>query len=326
MRSPKFLSPSAIEAWEASRDDYYLKYLADNRPPPIPQSPAMSIGSAFDAYVKSYLVQRLFGEAKPEFAFENLFTQQVEAHNRVWARENGQHAFDAYKRSGALGVLLEEMSKARSEPRFEFSVEGTVSGVPLLGKPDVYFVSDVGASVLIDWKVNGYCAAAGAGPKKGYVNIYDGGERSKNHGVPHKDAHLHYVGGMTVNIADFFEDVDERWARQLAMYAWLLGEPVGGDFVVSIEQLACKPSKQPNAKPEIRVATHRGYVSKEFQAKLLQSAVNAWAALQNGHIFTDLSREESDKRCKELDIYHQAYGGDTPEDKWFQEMTRRHHS
>lgn len=322
MRAPKFLSPSAIETWEANREDYYLKYLADNRPPKILQNQPMSIGSAFDAYAKSYLVGRLFGSSKPEFAFDALFTQQVEEHNRDWARENGLHAFESYKRSGALGVLLEELLKAKSEPRFEFAVEGTINGVPLLGKPDVYFVSDVGARVLIDWKVNGYCAAAGAGPKAGYVNIYDGGERTKNHGVPHKDAHLHYVGGMTVNIAKFFEDVDDRWARQLAMYAWLLGEPVGSDFVVAIEQLACKPVS--GSKPSIRVATHRGYVSKDFQAKLLKSAVDAWTALQNGHIFTDLSREDSDKRCKELDIYHQAYGGDTPEDKWFEQMTRRH--
>jgi len=290
----------------------------------------MSIGSAFDAYVKSYMVKRLRGTVPPEFEFNTIFENQVETQNRDWAKLHGAHAFGAYKESGALADLMLELERASSEPRFEFTVEGDVthesilSGVPLLGKPDCYFVSAEGAHVVVDWKVNGYCAKRSKSPAKGYVKCRDGwkaDKQTKSHNQSHKDAQIINVGGIMINVAHYFEDSDASWAAQLCIYAWLLGEPVGANFIICIEQLACKPNGD---FPQIRVASHRARPSTQFQFDLLNKAWGIWEALQTNHIFTDVSKEESLAKAARLDNYYKAFIGDTEDDAWFTEMERKH--
>lgn len=305
MRRPKFLSPSAIETWQSNREEYYLRYLAEIRPPSIPQSQAMSIGSAFDAYVKSELAKRLFGDPGDQ-DFDTLFPLQVEPHNRDWALEHGKIAFEAYRETGAYRDLLVELLAASQEPRFESTVQGEINGVPFLGKPDLFYVSSAGAHVILDWKVNGYCSNNGAGPKKGYVWC-----RPDN--KPHRDAHLLEVGDLTINIGHFMEDVDKRWARQLAIYAWCLGEEVGANFVVWIEQLAYKNGK-------FRIASHRERVSQDFQLTLMSQAAEIWMRLNTGNIFD----EDNDTNCKRLDTYYKAFEGESDDDKWFRETSRVH--
>ena len=94
MRRPRYLSPTAISLWSKSREDYYIQYMADNRPPRDPQTMPMSIGSAFDAFAKNFLHQALFGVGNdPRFDLETLFQAQVEPQNRDWAWKNGAEAF-----------------------------------------------------------------------------------------------------------------------------------------------------------------------------------------------------------------------------------------
>lgn len=330
MRQPKFLSPSAIDLFYSNRQEYYLKYLADKRPPRMPQTKPMSIGSAFDAYAKNYIVTNLFDAVPEGFEFEEIFEAQVETQNRIWAREHGKIAFDQYKQSGALSDLMIELERAQSTPRFEFTVEGELEAsnegitlpIPLLGKPDIYFVSHVGAHIIVDWKVNGYCSKNGVSPKKGYVKCRDGwtaeqAPHSRSHNTMHKDAHPLMVGGLEVNIAQFLEDIDEKWATQLCIYAWLLGEEVGARFIICIEQLACKHGM-------IRVASHRARSGEKFQLGLMMKIFKMWSALRKGHIFDDLSFEENKKKCHQLDQYYKAFEGTSKKDKWFTQMTRKH--
>ena len=68
-----------------------------------------------------------------------------------------------------------------------------------------------------------------------------------------------------------------------------------------IDQLCCKPAKD-EGEPLIRVAQHRCRISPEFQLLLNERIQNCWAILQSGHIFDDLTREESDARCEVLDM------------------------
>jgi len=328
MRTPRFLSPSAISQWVSDRDEYYLRYLADFPPPKIPQSKPMSIGSAFDAYAKSYLVEKLYGKGmKPEFEFDTIFCSQVDIHNRDWAIVHGKHAFDQYRSSGALADLMLELSRADGSPRFEFEVEGriphesVIEGVPLLGKPDLYYKSNVGAHIIVDWKVNGYCAKTGVTPKKGYVRILDP-DKGRDHNHSHKDAHLMRIGGIDINIAQYFEDVDLDWARQLVIYGWLLGEPVGSNFLIAVEQLACRPAAI--EFPKIRIASHRGRASEGYQLGLLKQAASIWMSISRGHIFDEMTLEQSQERQATLDKQYLAYRGDTPQDDWFRQMTRNH--
>lgn len=332
MRTPTYLSPSSLSTFERDRKEFYLRYLADERPPKIPQTQPMSVGAAFDAYIKSYLYGRLFGKgSNPEFEFDTIFVKQVEEQNRDWALEAGKYAFKCYQKSGAIADLMIDLLAASNEPRFEFTVNGDVSmecrvdSIPFLGKPDIYFISKNGVHMIWDWKVNGFCSKNGVSPKRGFIKIrdsWDPSERKASRGVnsPHKKAHLFDVDGVTINIGEPFEDIDITWADQLTIYGWLMGEPVGAEFVIGIEQLVCKPH-EPN-RPSIRVASHRGQTSPEYQKGLFDRAYKAWKIIERGHIFDDLTLEESMAKQRVLDDYHKAFEVKDENDAWFNKVTR----
>lgn len=307
MRMPTYISPSSLALWESDRESFYLKHLAEERPPRIPQADYMSIGSAFDAYVKSALHEACFGKgADPQFEFDAIFTEQVEEHNRDWALRAGEFAFERYKQTGSHDELLTALQKSEFAPQFEFTVKGEVNGVPLLGKPDCRYIHESGAHVILDWKVNGFCSKYGASPYKGFRMIRDGwtseeGKASRGVGKPHKMYMPMTHKGVEIG-SHFLEETCEDWADQLSIYAWMLGEKVGDeDVVVCIDQLACKPNKDAEF-PWVRVANHCCRISEPWQKSLLQRLVNCWSTIQSGYIFDNvLTREESDERCEILE-------------------------
>ena len=327
MRIPEYISPTALMAWEKSPEEYYLQYLADRRPPRIPQTQPMAVGSAFDAYIKSYYHEALFGpSADPRFEFQTLFEEQVETQNRDWALVAGQYAFECYKYSGALADLLVELSAAPSAPRFEFTIRGEIEGVPLLGKPDLYYIHKTGKPIILDWKVNGFCAKTAKSPNRGYIRLRDGWKAtaldppSRNSNDMHKDCMPFKLGGVTINMAEFLESINKEWGLQLATYAWLMGAEVGGDFICALDQLACGPSTNGPNKPKIRVAEHRLLVGPEFQRGCVDRYKALWDVINSGHIFRDISAEESRARCEMLDIQYQAFEDG---DDFMKEMTGR---
>ena len=336
MRDIKYLSPSSISTFYQDRIEFYLKYCADNRPPRLQQTTAMAAGSAFDAFVKNYLVYALHGSVSPEFEIEAIFEAQVEEHNRDWAFENGEHLFKLYKQSGALADLMIELEQAVTEPQFEFTVQGRIShdkyvdGIPLLGKPDLHFKTKSDTNVILDWKVNGYCGKRPKSPAKGYIKCRDSWndvyQPSRNNGQPHKDCQPMMIDGLNVNIAHKLEAVDKSWAKQTTIYLWLLGEPVGTKAIAGIDQLCGVP--RDGQLPDIRVATHRCRISESFQLELLSQIHEVWDAIQTGHIFTDLSVEENDAKCLQLDEYHKAFSEETKSgnedwDNWFDNSIRK---
>lgn len=331
MRTLEYLSPSSIAKWEEGVEGFYLYYLTEHRPPREPQTPPMAVGSAFDAYVKSYLHDKLFGKNHGDsnrFELKAIFEAQVEPQVREAAWKAGGYCFEVYKQSGALLDLLSDLQSAQTDPRFEFEVKGAVNGyregvdreingVTLLGKPDAAYISKTGDHVILDWKVNGYYSKYPTSPVKGYTRLRGLGGQSWG---CHKDCSPFEVGGMTINIAGFLEHYEDKWARQLAIYAWLLGEPVGGNFIVAVDQLSCKPGE---GYPTIRVAEHRMRISPDFQWNKFRRACEIWAIIQSGHIFQQMTLEESQARCGLLDKQAEVlYGGHTEEDAHWIEMTR----
>lgn len=319
MRIPKYLSPSSLKLSEKKLDEFYLKYLAENRPPRAPQTGPMSVGSAFDAFVKSFLHHRIYGNYGKDDAYdrEKIFESQVESANRDFAYEAGEYCFKRYSRCGALSDLLKELDTAIDEPRFEFDLHGTVDGVPLLGKPDIYFTNNQGARVILDWKVNGYCSKSAVSPIKGYVKVrdaWDSTERraSRNNGMPHKGCVLKDHLGIRINIFYHMEDCNADWADQLAIYGWLLGEEVGSEnLVIGIDQLACM-EKGAHGKPWIRVANHRTTVSHDYQHMLILRIKRLWNAITTGHIFGNLDRKTNDERCADLEQMAKALTATDP--------------
>lgn len=296
MRQVEYLSHSSISLWVQSPEDYYARYLADNRPEREPQLQVMSVGSSFDAHAKSYLHYALFGNYGDDDAFslDKIFETQVEPQNREWARGAGQYCFEEYKKSGALANLMQELQRSKTAPRFESTIQGTIDGIPLLGKPDAIFETGEGF-VILDWKVNGYCSKKGHSPKSGYIRLWNGSASQM-----HKDCVPMHHRGIQINAMKNFEHVDQSWAEQISIYGWLAGAPVGDSFVAAIDQLACNAAYDSH-RPEIRIASHRGIVSEKFQKEYLAKAREIWEIINSEHIFRELSPETSKARCIHFD-------------------------
>jgi hypothetical protein len=309
MRIVEKMSPTSFHLFEREREAYYTRYMSDHRPPRDPQSPAMAIGSAFDAFVKCSLHHHIFGnDGDGVYDLKDLFNKQVEnVEIRDWAWEAGEYAFNCYRTWGNYDELLEELLTSDEDPRFEFELKGTIGGVPLVGKPDLWYKKTV--QVVYDWKVNNYCSKGPASPKKFYKTCRDcwGSDRAKaTRGGGQSRSHPKFIEmdhfGHTIG-AHWLHEVDQTWADQIGIYSWMLGVEVGDeDTIVGLDQLACKPSPDDNRNPLIRVAQHRCRNSKEWQEGLLERLQNCWATIQSGHIFDDLSREDSDARCELLDM------------------------
>lgn len=309
MRELKYLSPTSISTYLENPTKFYLNYLADNRPLREPQTPPMAVGSAFDAFVKSYLHKALFGASNdPRFDRVALFESQVESHNRDVASKAGEHCFDEYKLNGCLADLMLELQGSITDPRFELELSGQVDGfregitlpvgpVMLLGKPDIYYTNKMAARVIHDWKVNGYYAKSSYPPAKGYIRLRCMGV---NQGA-HKEALMQNWKGIRINMASTLETNKEDWARQVAIYSWLCGEEVGTDeCIASIDQLSCIPDSIRD-RPKIRVAEHRSKVGRDYQFKLFAKCQEIWSLAHGDHYFQDMTKEESQERCRLLD-------------------------
>lgn len=311
MRKPEYMSPSSLKCFEGNRKEYYLRYLADHKPPKFPQTRPMSVGSAFDAYCKSHLHYALCGNYGPDDAYvkDKIFEAQVEPCNRDWAKRAGEWAFKQYQASGALADLMLELSQSVNTPRFEFGIKDFVHGsagtVPLFGKPDIFFINSQGCRIILDWKVNGFCAGSPTSPYKGYVFVRDSWlpsvrKPSQRNRLPHKDCWPEDFKGIKINKRLPMEQVDDEWGAQLATYLWLLGEEIGSeDIVTGIEQLCGVPTG--DEFPLLRCASHRNRVSSDFQYHLHERYVFAWNTIESGHIFTDLPLDESLAVQAELD-------------------------
>ena len=319
MRMPKYLSPTSIKMFYGDRDAFYLQYLSNVKTVRPPQTLPMSVGSAFDAFVKSFLVERLVGK-RPEFEMNTIFEQQVEPHNRDQARVDGKLVFDMYNKLGALSDLLLDLEGCVGEPRFETSIEGYVSSVshavgdvPLLGKPDIYFITKSGARIIFDWKVNGFYSGYNMSPKPGYIRMRS--SDSKENGKVHPKAVVMMDDGMKLSITHPLDTVEQEWAAQLSIYSWLLGQDVGSKFVVAIDQIVCNKDMLGNRV--FRIAQHRSRVTTEFQTALFEKANKAWYAIQAEHPFFELSKEENDIRCATLEAI-----ASTPRDQAFDDFMR----
>ena len=328
MRVPRSLSYSSMSLWYKDQDEFYIRYLADHAAPRLPQEQPAAVGSAFDAYTKSMLAHALFGNAaSAQFEFAAIFESQVEPQNRDFALTAGKRVFKAYKLCGAYDDLLKQLQQSVEPPRFEFKVDGLILGVPFTGKPDCRFVLDLGQGripCIYDWKVRGYCSKYGASPSKGYSTCLDGfvGKASRSQGKEHAMYKAMDFRGLTIN-SGYMEFCNDEYADQLSLYGWLLGEKVGDEnTVLGIEELCAKFMGEGNP-PTLRYARHRGRVKADYQQKLAEKVATCWQAITSGHVFSTLSREDSDARCAVLEEMSVGLASNgTALDDWFNDVTR----
>jgi hypothetical protein len=305
-----------------------MRYLADKAVGRLPQEKPMAAGAAFDACVKSAISGDIFGKgARPQFEFDTIFESQVEKQNYDFALDAGKHIFDCYVISGAYKDLTVLLLESVEEPRMEFTVTGAVGNSPFLGKPDLRFVLDRGQgriSCVYDFKVHGYCSKYGASPTKGYMLCRDGYEGK--HSRSHMQEHTNYLAmdfrGLIIN-SGYMEHCSDEYADQLCLYGWLLGEQPGDENVVlGIEEVIAKYMGE-GVSPQLRIANHRGRVSKKHQDLLLERVNKCWNAITSGHIFQDQSREDNDAQCAALDKMSGALLSDgSTRDQFFVDCVR----
>ena len=301
MRMPKFLSPSSLARYEDRREEFYKMYCSPVRTPRTPQEVYMAAGSSFDAFVKSRIHRDVFGEAENKgspYELSTIFESQVEEHIRDEAYKMGEYLMEVYLKTGAYSNLITDILACPNAPQMEFSVNGTVNGVPIMGKPDLRYVTKDFVHVIGDWKVNGSYSNYGVSPVQGYQKAL-----SLKKSEIKSETHKRYEPTMykDVEINKNGLDVFSRdWATQLTMYAWCLGEEPGDtDYVVRMEQLACRRNK--NNELNVKIATHMSQIDQRFQMDVMRRLMDCWTALQKGHIFTDLTLEESIEHCEMID-------------------------
>lgn len=304
MRKPTYLSPSSLKTFESNPLTYYLQKITDFPVPPRPSTAAMSLGSGVDALWKNYLAERLMGEEfvalGGKFHLESLFNEQVDAEHRetIWIHAN--KIFKQYCECGGMANLMLELAEGSSYD-FEFVankdiVFGDLS-VPIYGKPDCYFINSHGAKVIFDLKVNGYYSKNKISPKKGYVRRLN--KKGENLGA-HPKSVIEEYKGIKLNVASPIDEIDVDWATQLCMYAWMLGEEVGSDFICGIEQFSCNQTDT-SLDRTVEIVSLRGMISKEFQLQLAERLRHAWEHISTGHIFATLSREDNDMVIADLE-------------------------
>lgn len=329
MRTPKALSYSAMTNLEKSPEEYYMSHLSEVRSAREPQTPPMAVGSAFDAYAKAALHAAVFGPgADPSYEFTAIFDSQVEPHNRDFGLKAGMHAFACYQYCGAFKDLLDQLLQSVEPPRFEFTVTNLIGEVPFTGKPDCRFVLDLSEGLIhcvYDWKVRGFCSKYTTSPSKGYalcLDCFKAAKQSRSHGREHGLYLAKQFRGMTIN-AGYMETCESSYADQLCLYGWLLGEEVGDENVVlGIEELVSKPMGEGN-QPQLRYARHRGLCKSDYQHKLFQRVQDAWTRITSGHFFPDMSLEESQARCEQLEEMALSLAQSANEtDDWFNQVTR----
>lgn len=310
MKQRAYLSPTSVKKFFEDKEEFYRIYLSDISVPRTAQTLAMAIGSGFDAYVKSSLYEAIYGKGHdPRFELDALFTQQVEPQNRDLTRAHARYVFECYKSSGAFTDLLVDLNMASESPQFEVEVTAIINDpevsvskefddLTLLGKPDLFYRNADGQFIILDWKVNGFYSKFAPSPKKGYMRLRQSSGPTFDD-KQHKDCVPVWHNGALINGDLNFELIDEEWAAQLAMYSWILGQPVGSEFVCAIDQLVCKTC--PPNQPTIRIAEHRAKVGKDFQVMCYARAQHVWDVIKSGHIFREYSKEESERKCQALD-------------------------
>ena len=310
IKEVKYLSPSSIAAWENLENfvKWYMVY------PPLPraeQSNAMALGSSFDAFVKNELSRCIYGGGSVKlgetYHLETLFKKQVNnPDDQSWAWEEGGYLFLKYKDHGAFDDLLIDMEGC-TELIFEESIlknitmpDGTV--VPIKGIPDCSYRHRNGKLVILDWKCNNFRSSRKISPQKNYIIERPDG-RSHNNVTPRD------IDGIFMQDEYCFSDTNDKWAAQLAIYGWLRGQEIGSSFIGQIDQILCEPGE---TKPESRSVTYRSFITPEYQFMLADRITKIWKTIQSGHIFLNLSREESDAKMVALSRYNEMANSGNP--------------
>ena len=214
----KFLSPSCIGSYFRDWDGWYDRYIL--RMPSEPQSPAMGLGSAFDAFVKWGIVERL-GKGRCEFPYDSLeecYEDQVAKHLDIEAV--AKEIYDDYVDKGMMrrlfnrrrdGKLVHAKMECLTLADVKLS-DGTV--VTIGGYPDAILTYENGKRYILDWKINGYFSKRRVGIGKGAVFVC--GNCTGREKIKRKTDFSDTAWNTQLTIYSICEDVDNAIIHQAA--------------------------------------------------------------------------------------------------------------
>lgn len=325
MRERRYISPSQAGLFYSDREAYYLKYLADHKPPDFKQTAPMAVGGAFDSHVTRALAVRYFGRSDPrcaagaEYDLEIMLDSAIQNPelDRAELTRIGLELFKRYMATGAYGRLCAELDAA---DKGSITMQSTLyynapKGLTLMGLPDIAF-KRAGIQHVYDFKVNGFFSQAS--PLKNHVWKGVGSAETV-----HKGAVLgKHSCGTVIDLSGVFDD---NYKRQTSTYAWsLLGGHALEPIVVGIEQVACRPASSRWKDPVVirptgeqvavsNVST-RSLISVDTQAAVMAEYTHMWDCITSGWVFDDLTREESDAECFRLESIAKGLATDIDED------------
>lgn len=283
-----YLSPTSINTYLTNVEEFFLRYIVNV--PRTPQERPMAIGSAFDSCIKAYLVSwsspEGYNRERHTELYQEYFEKEVEEQHRDWAYTRGIVVFNMYRETGALDALLNDVVPGTLEALGK--VRCDIDGVPLLGKPDVSWVSKMhGCKVVDDWKCNGACSQHNKSPNPGYVDIF-----------PSRAMH------PACDLVDGVNQLDMHpyYSLQLCVYKLLTGAEI-----VGINQLVFGASSNPDVFGNLRVALHRHRVSPDLEASVRRTAVELWEHVTSyvqGGPFGSIDAERCALLQKQADLFN----------------------
>lgn len=277
----KSLSPSALMTYEDQPHTFYLTRLAEPRMKREPQGLPAGMGSAFDVFIKLLLgkdmnilpelFRRLLKDTwdnEKREKYQNMPLQQafyemsVEEHNRNEVMSPAVMLAHTYYNS--------KIRKSTLWNDFEKHIRYNLCNIPLFMKLDGVVDVDLKQHIApIDWKVMGY------GSSMSVPKLWHKLE------IPPSPA---VTIGVTKEVS--MEQINAKWATQLCTYGWGIGIPVGESFISYIHALVFH-----ELSGTWRIAEYRGWITKEFQARLVQRYKDCWIGVHQVHPSSQLPRD-----------------------------------
>lgn len=267
-----YLSPTSFMLWRANPVGFWMRYLAppELKVPRSPQTPPMGVGNVFDVHIKYHLAQTVGKQDLPANMLESSLDERFLGKGRSPIREDqlvlweGLRAYWAFRESPAMKLLLRGVTNVEV-PAESVRVTG---GVPIWGKPDAELFR-AGRRVVMDWKVSGAFSTGEPSAEPGYS--YRFVKRIQQEEVGWLDEGPHFRSQEPLEL------LNERWAVQLAMYAWLLGDEPGSDVQVEIDKVLLLSSA-------VEIYVYRCGIGRPFQLRLLEELKLCWEKVRTGTV------------------------------------------
>jgi hypothetical protein len=285
-KTPSYLSPSSLSAFEDQPNRFYMERMSPVPWPKEPQGLAAAAGSSFDAQIKVEICKNLgITDIVYERVLKGLYDKEQREHYLTSGTPFATMIFESSVEPTHRGVVLTAGDKIKrmyassriyKDTQFvDVELHHTFtllsSGTPLFMKLDGVINLDDEQRVPLDWKVQGFASTTGASPKPGYKWIQ--GEDGMVKG-PHEK----YSKNMS------FHDIDAKWGDQLCTYGWGLGKPPLTPFRVVIHALVVRPTG-------VRIAVYEGWITVERQRDLMRRYEMAWYMLKSGEFVKRLCSE-----------------------------------